>query len=193
MGRQALVIGTALALACGTAGPAGSSRSATDEAGNTTGGSDGGSNNNPSGGGGSNSSPVPCNGKLAVRLAGVNAGAQELDLRLVGVALQGRSGALTPDFTRSGELFAPGDDRLAIVKTPTGEVDVTVRVDRVSMCTGGTCTDLTTCASPIQFQFDAAKVSPNRCHVVAQLDVANSVQSGPNGALFFQPRFSVHY
>ena len=173
---QALVIGTALALACGSGGPAGSSRSTTGAEGTTT------------GGGGSNSNPVPCNEKLTVRLAGVNAGAQELDLRLAGVDLQGRSGALTPEFTRSGVLSAPGDDRLAIVKMPTGRVDVTVRLDRVSRCTGGTCTDLTLCASPIQFQFDAANVSQNRCHVVLHLDVANSVQSG-----LFQPRFSVHY
>jgi len=175
--RQALVIGTALALACGSGGPAGSSRSTIDAQGNT-----------PGGGGGGNNDPVPCNGKLTVRLAGVNAGAQELDLRLAGVDLQGRSGALTPEFTRSGVLSAPGDDRLAIVKMPTGRVDVTVRLDRVSRCTGGTCTDLTLCASPIQFHFDAANVSQNRCHVVLHLDVANSVQSG-----LFQPRFSVHY
>ena len=179
---QALVIGTALALACGSGGPAGSSRSTIDAQGNTTGG-----------GGGGNNDPVPCNGKLTVRLAGVNAGAQELDLRLAGVALQGGSGALAPEFTRSGVLAAPGDDSLAVVKMPTGQVDVTVRLDRVSLCSGGACTDLTSCTSPIQFQFDAAKVSPNRYHVVAHLDVANSVQSGPNGALLFQPRFSVHY
>src|SRR5437762_3480017 len=92
-----------------------------------------------------------------------------LEIRLA--SFVGR-GALTPEFTRSGVLSAPGDDRLAIVKMPTGRVDVTVRLDRVSRCTGGTCTDLTLCASPIQFQFDAANVSQNRCHVVLHLDVA---------------------
>ena len=179
---RALAIGAALAVGCGSGSPAGSSLTTTGAEGSTT------------GGGGGNNNSVPCNGKLAVRLAGVNAGAtQELDLRLAGVALQGRTGALTPEFTRSGVLSMPGDDRLAMLKMPTGEVDVTVRLDHVGLCAGGTCTDLTLCASPIQFQFDAAKVSPNRCHVVLHLDVANSVQSGPNGALVFQPRLSVHY
>jgi hypothetical protein len=171
-----LLIGAVLALACGRA-PEESSRS-TD----------------PASAGGGNGSSLPCNDKVAVRLAGVNAGAQQqLTLSLAGVALQDKNGPLTPTFTRSGGMSLPGDDRLAFIKMPSGEVDVTVRLDHVGLCTTGTCTDLTLCASPIRFSFDAAKVSLARCHVVLQLDVTNSVQSGLGGALVFQPRASVHY
>jgi len=202
-----------LALGCGRGEPAGTSRpqagaggtgpSSNDGGGgspntdNGAGGSpgtSGGGGGSPSTGGGSNAA-VPCNGNLILRIAANDLGSlQSLDLGLAGIALQGPSGALTPDFTRTGQISLPAIyDRLAVLKMPTGDVDVAVQLDTAHACTGARCTDLDLCTSPLAFHLDVSKVSMQRCQVVLLLDVANSLQSGPGGSLHFLPRCSVHY
>ena len=84
-------------------------------------------------------------------------------------------------------------DRLAVLKMPTGDVDVAVQLDTAHACTGARCTDLDLCTSPLAFHLDVSKVSMQRCQVVLLLDVANSLQSGPGGSVHFLPRYSVHY
>ena len=191
-----------LALACGRGEPAGTSRPQAGAGGTGPSSNDGGGGSpgtaggggSPSTGGGSNAA-VPCNGNLILRIAANDLGSlQSLDLGLAGIALQGPSGALTPDFTRTGQISLPAmNDRLAVLKMPTGDVDVAVQLDTAHACSGARCTDLDLCTSPLAFHLDVSKVSMQRCQVVLLLDVANSLQSGPGGSVHFLPRYSVHY
>src|SRR5438874_1143630 len=192
-----------LALACGRGEPAGTSKPqagaggtgpSSNDGGGGSPGTAGGGGGSPSTGGGSNAA-VPCNGTLILRIAVNDLGSlQSLDLGLAGITLQGTSGALTPDFTRTGQISLPAmNDRLAVLKMPTGDVDVAVQLDTARACTGARCTDLDLCTSPLAFHLDVSKVSMQRCQVVLLLDVANSLQSGPGGSVHFLPRYSVHY
>ena len=191
-----------LALACGRGEPAGTSRPQAGAGGTGPSSNDGGGGSpgtaggggSPSTGGGSNAA-VPCNGTLILRIAVNDLGSlQSLDLGLAGITLQGTSGALAADFTRTGQISLPAmNDRLAVLKMPTGDVDVAVQLDTARACSGPRCTDLDLCTSPLAFHLDVSKVSMQRCQVVLLLDVANSLQSGPDGSLHFLPRYSVHY
>src|SRR5437868_3302331 len=192
-----------LALACGRGEPAGTSRPQAGAGGSGPSSNDGGGGSpstdnggggSPSTGGGSNAA-VPCNGNLILRIAANDLGSlQSLDLGLAGIALQGTSGAIAADFTRTGQISLPAiNDRLAVLKMPTGDVDVAVQLDTAHACSGARCTDLDLCTSPLAFHLDVSKVSMQRCQVVLLLDVANSLQSGPDGSLHFLPRYSVHY
>src|SRR5438309_3679030 len=202
-----------LALACGRGEPAGTSRPQagaggtgpssndggggspnTDNGAGGAPGTAGGGGGSPSTGGGSNAA-VPCNGTLILRIAVNDLGSlQSLDLGLAGITLQGTSGALAADFTRTGQISLPAmNDRLAVLKMPTGDVDVAVQLDTAHACSGARCTDLDLCTSPLAFHLDVSKVSMQRCQDVLLLDVANSLQSGPGGSLHFLPRYSVHY
>ena len=154
------MVASLLALACGRGEPAGTSRpqagaggtgpSSNDGGGGSPGtgnggggspGTAGGGGGSPSTGGGSNAA-VPCNGNLILRIAVNDLGSlQSLDLGLAGITLQGTSGALAADFTRTGQISLPAmNDRLAVLKMPTGDVDVAVQLDTARACTGTTCT-----------------------------------------------------
>jgi hypothetical protein len=212
MNRWTWVVATALVAACGRApsdsatrddASAGISSSAapagSDVAGGGSPGTDSGTTSGTSSGTafGTGSGAEPCNGFFTVFLAATNpAEGQRVDLMTAGVDLSGSSGRIEPSFAAAEIVSFPaaGSFRVAEAAMPPegGSVQVTIRFGdvRVVETTGATHVDL--CSGRMSFRVDAAKIARDRCHVVANVDLGNSVAAGPSGPVFL-PNFKVQY
>ncbi|HET8538903.1 MAG TPA: hypothetical protein VFL83_03420 [Anaeromyxobacter sp.] len=146
-------------------------------------------------GGGDPQGPA-CRGLVTVRLRGVDQGAlATFDVALAALDVEANGATLPPRWSASGTLALAGVEsrKLAVLASTPGEtVEVTLRLAGIHACDGARCLDLDLCTAPISFRFDPDRVSPERCHVVLHLDLADSVQPLGDGVAFL-PRFSVHY
>ncbi len=148
------------------------------------------------GGGNGQPAAAPCTGGVTVHLDGIDPG--DVTSLEVGVASVAFTGAgflpLQADSTASGALdVAAACQDLAVLALPqAGPVHGTISLGTTHACVGGSCFDLDACTKPIAFQFDPAKVSPERCDVVVSLDLARSVYAAGDVRAFL-PHFLVHY
>jgi hypothetical protein len=158
----------------------------------------------PAQGGTASASGPPCGGLVTVRVDGVDPGqVTALQLAVTGVSFATDIGPgkavgdpLAPERTASGTLdVAAACQELAVLKPPQGSgiVQGTVMLGTTHVCVAGSCFDEDACEfRPLRFQFDPAKVSPDRCEVVVRFDLARSAYTA-GGAQAFLPNFSVHY
>ncbi len=168
----------ALLVACGSG--AGHSGGAAADGSNGSTGSPPPSPGSPASASTPSAAPERCNGTASVRLKGVRPG-------LVSSATIGLG-------SFSGDLVA-GDLALGSIALPgSGQVTLTLPIDSMKVTNGQGTREVTTCAAPLAFTFDAADVDPLRCHIVIELDLGRSLRPDPEtGAPLLVPQSSLHF
>ncbi len=156
----------------------------------------------PPGGGDNTSHAVgPCNGRITVRLKGVDGGAFDafaVDLGGVAVSVSGAALPFQPSAAGTVDLLVAGAWRLGDFAWPADGTPV----DAVLTLTGGsahlsggaTGGMIDACTAPLRFRIDPAQVDPTRCHAVVHLDLGASMAPFQGWHdLAFAPHFTIHY
>ncbi|HET8541770.1 MAG TPA: hypothetical protein VFL83_17965 [Anaeromyxobacter sp.] len=195
LARTTLVAAAAaLALACGSDRRASTVQ---DDGGGTPGGGNPGGGNP---GGGPGGGAAPCDGKVTLRIRGVDPGPlTAFQLAISGASFSVDGAAAVPGVgARTVDLLLDHAWPLGTVSYPEG---ATAIVATVGLAVGHATTaigDVTfgACIAPLRIPIDLSNVAADRCHAVIHLDLAASVVAsagaGAGGAAFL-PNLTLFY